>query len=744
MSSNCPRHLPPAVPDDIQQSCVRIKASLRDFIITKNVIEDVHALKARCKDEGPRVWTHALRLMQYPTRFLVEGIASHGTFPPGLDARIGNLLVQWNISRETFNEFFYGADKAGFFQKLTKLSKQHPNWETTSNALLCERDRRIRNGQRGTRTSLWKPRDVELATMRLDGLTEKEIVEKRKADRKNAAARKRPRNRDHEPSALGGDEGPDSPSSSSSPGPVSPDLDLGRRAPTNDGDHGRDDWASPADLDFDHRVPSNNGDYSGGNWASPPPHTPMSRSPPAKRARVSLSQPSADFELCSHNNNYITPDVFFSEPAALFPNNPPSRPPPLLSFPPRPAPPPSGPPRRHLPRHPTAAPPAPHRVRHPAAPPLGSPRSYARPPPPPRDRHPAAPLPSSPRSHGRPLLASLPHPASATSSSLPASWAAGLVEADRQGLVRPVGWLTGSTMDAALDAFASAVTAPRVFPVTCYVLTAVARAQNNRVYTARLHEHELMMLPLHLNGNHWAVAHLDRARRAATVYDSMAVESPGNEIEAEVIVGRFLAEFLGDNAALWHFTFAAGPQQTDRSSCGVFALATALHILTGWAVPIAPYHVQMWRLVLTYLVEPRWTDGRRRIWPYTVADDVAAASAAPPDDVIARQTRMAQGRAGAGEAFDLAAAMQKLGEETLARTRGAMRDRRRLVAELRPIESLVVAAQAASDRRPLARMVVDRLGAHVAQAMRDAGASLAYLGGEVERGEAGWARRTAA
>lgn len=320
-----------------------------------------------------------------------------------------------------------------------------------------------------------------------------------------------------------------------------------------------------------------------------------------------------------------------------------------------------------------------------------------------------------------------------------------MVEDDRQGLVHPAGWLTGSTMDAALDAFASAVAVPRVFAVTCYILTAGARARNNPVYTARLHEHERMLLPLHIGGNHWALAHLDRARRAATVYDSMASSSPANEFEAEAVVGRFLAEFLADNAALWHFVFAAGPQQADQSSCGVFALATALHILTGWAVPIAPYHVPMWRLVLTYLVEPRWTDGRRPLWPYTEADDAAAACAVPPaPDVVAMQTRLALGRAGAGDAFDLAAAMQQLGEATLVRTRAAMRDRRRLVAELKPIESLVVAAQAASDRRPLARAVVDRLGARVARAMTDGGASLAYLAGEVARGEARWTGRPAA
>lgn len=76
-------------------------------------------------------------------------------------------------------------------------------------------------------------------------------------------------------------------------------------------------------------------------------------------------------------------------------------------------------------------------------------------------------------------------------------------------------------MNMGLDAV-TVVTLPRNFPVTTDVVTATARADNLPAYTKRLRDHDILLLPLHLCGNHWALASLDRKTKAVSVYDSMA------------------------------------------------------------------------------------------------------------------------------------------------------------------------------------------------------------------------------
>lgn len=82
---------------------------------------------------------------------------------------------------------------------------------------------------------------------------------------------------------------------------------------------------------------------------------------------------------------------------------------------------------------------------------------------------------------------------------------------------------------------------------------------------------------------------------------------------------------MGEDAHAWHFTTGASPQQADTSSCGVFALVTAIYVLSARTIPAAPYNVKMWRLVLAYLVAPESANGEA-IWPYSPASDRQRAS----------------------------------------------------------------------------------------------------------------------
>lgn len=324
------------------------------------------------------------------------------------------------------------------------------------------------------------------------------------------------------------------------------------------------------------------------------------------------------------------------------------------------------------------------------------------------------------------------------------SWQAGLVEQDRQDLIGTSGWLTGAIMNMALDAITSAGV-PRHFPVTTDVVTATARADNNPAYTKRLRDNDdILILPLHISGNHWALATLDRKTKAVSVYDSMA--STMHEEAAEAVISRFLSEFVGEDAHTWNFTTGSSPQQSDTSSCGVFALATAIHLLSGRTIPHAPsYHVKMWRTMLACLVAPEATHGGA-IWPYSAADDRESASVAMANspETAARHQQVISGACSVESALDLADRIDDAVGRSVTKMKTAARERRRAMTELQAIDALIVAARAVADRRPIARMLVDRLAPGVAQAMTDGAASVAFLRHKIETAEARLRGRTTA
>lgn len=367
-----------------------------------------------------------------------------------------------------------------------------------------------------------------------------------------------------------------------------------------------------------------------------------------------------------------------------------------------------------------------------------------------RPPSPDLPAPHQPEADQRPpppdLAAPRPPPPAATTtiltSSLPMSWQAGLVDQDRQDLLCPAGWLTGAIINMALDAITSAGV-PRHFPVTTDVITATARADNHPAYTQRLYEHDILLLPLHICGNHWALASLDRKTKAVSVYDSMA--STMHEEAAEAVISQFLSEFLGEDAYAWNFTTGASPQQSDTSSCGVFALVTAVYLLSARTIPVAPYHVKMWRLVLAYLVAPESAYGEA-IWPYSTVDDRQSASVAIANspEVAALQQQLISGTCSVQSAMDLTEKIHDAARRTVTRMKIAACERRRAMTEVQAIDALLMAARAVGDRRPLARMLVDRLAPCVAQAMTDGAASVAFFRQQIETAEVRLRGRTTA
>lgn len=183
-----------------------------------------------------------------------------------------------------------------------------------------------------------------------------------------------------------------------------------------------------------------------------------------------------------------------------------------------------------------------------------------------------------------------------------------------------------------------------------------------------------------------------------------------HEEAAEAVISQFLSEFLGEDAYAWNFTTAASPQQSDTSSCGVLALVMAVYLLSARTIPAAPYHVKMWRLVLAYLVAPESAYGEA-IWPYSTVDDRQSASVAITNspEVAALQQQLISGTCSVQSAMNLTEKIHDAARRTVTRMKIAARERRRAMTELQAIDALIVAARAVGDRRPLARMLVDRL-----------------------------------
>lgn len=174
-------------------------------------------------------------------------------------------------------------------------------------------------------------------------------------------------------------------------------------------------------------------------------------------------------------------------------------------------------------------------------------------------------------------------------------------------LLSGTGWLTGAMMNMAFDAITS-VTTPLVCPVTTDILATGCRAANHPAYAEKLRDKDMLILPVHISGNHWCLASVDRTMKVAAVYDSMVSRS--HEVAAEVVIVKFLTDFLGEDAGVWEVTPTPSPQQRDGASCGVFVIATAIHLLSGRPLPAEPYHTGMWRVALACLVAPERTQDR--------------------------------------------------------------------------------------------------------------------------------------
>lgn len=293
-------------------------------------------------------------------------------------------------------------------------------------------------------------------------------------------------------------------------------------------------------------------------------------------------------------------------------------------------------------------------------------------------------------------------------------WGIGTDPADMDAVRDNSGWLTGTVLDMALEA--CCVMTPSFVSTPCLLFGPASQPERHVRYAERLRrlvasdENTTFLLPLNVQGYHWAIASLAWRQKTATIFDSAWSESHDKAIR--VCVRTFVERFLQDDIIQWQVTTSPCPQQEDGSSCGLFAIANAMHLASGRSLPDNGYHVGLWRSVLGRLVAKDAVEDERAIWPFTVSMDDAVAAVNPSLPEVAEAEAAVQAWQQAftsgsiSETMALVAKLTRLSiapaSRSLALRERALRDRHRVLGELRVLAAFLGAARraVAPEREP--------------------------------------------
>ncbi|KAK1828119.1 hypothetical protein QBC39DRAFT_417701 [Podospora conica] len=164
------------LPADIKARCADITAAIStrisSFNIDKEIVVAVRALRADSEAKG--LWHQCLAAIPFPSRYVIQAIADTKAVPDRFAPRIQKLCDHWRISREEFDEFFFGAVSTGFFESLTKLvgAIDEP-WVVCRAALSLEREKRLKGEvPRAVPGLLWVQGDVHRTVDALKALKE--------------------------------------------------------------------------------------------------------------------------------------------------------------------------------------------------------------------------------------------------------------------------------------------------------------------------------------------------------------------------------------------------------------------------------------------------------------------------------------------------------------------------------------------------------------------------------------------
>ncbi|CAJ2508399.1 Uu.00g134250.m01.CDS01 [Anthostomella pinea] len=113
-----------------------------------------------------------------------------------------------------------------------------------------------------------------------------------------------------------------------------------------------------------------------------------------------------------------------------------------------------------------------------------------------------------------------------------------------------------------------------------------------------------MLIPMHVNRNHWVLAVIDEVRTSVVVYDSLPSLETRNEIRAQM--EEVSKKYLKVNLRSVHFTSPL--LQDNHADCGVLLLVAAFYISAGLAIPYT-VDVPFWREMIATLLCPPASGG---------------------------------------------------------------------------------------------------------------------------------------
>ncbi|KAK1826072.1 hypothetical protein QBC39DRAFT_30385 [Podospora conica] len=627
------------IPDHIRSRCRSITERL-DEQWDDDVITDVRDLARTCQAQG--IWDQLLVEIPYPSRALFEVIATSKSIPRRCRNTVTRLCRQWAIDEDFFYKKFFGASSHAFFEELTRLAfaePQSPTWTPCWKALSDAREARMRGKVPDCAMApLWLPSDIHRAADKL-GLS---VPFKRKYTPKSPGKRGRPRTQKqplqeefgNEPDGqsqgspepedmFGEDEASDIehrrrrdpdptgfPPASSRGGMQREPFATGRDAVQdrererkrpkihNHSPLGEDgvEWSpasherlfSPTASNPNHDFENPNVAFLGGDdvgaHISPPAFQPLDFHD-ASHSPGSFSRSQSPDELHDHQVTVQSDQLHIKTgQSTIEPDQP------IETF---------------APSAPVSSASAPL----PAVPSKGELV---------RTGHESTKVPLDEQSNqptetkgepGPPLPPLTLHP--------------GSKEVKR--LMRPQGWLDDVVIDMALKACVAARSPSKFVAISCLLSSSTSNPENHQRYIKHLAQLPKAgleaLVPLN-TGGHWVLAHIQFGSRHVHLYDSLSTERHRDTAAASGLVHSFLVRFLGEDPSQWQVTLCASPQQSDRSSCGLFVIATAFYIAAQLPLPAQPFDPLLWRSVLSCLLSTPREEGHL-LWPFTAEDDDA-------------------------------------------------------------------------------------------------------------------------
>ncbi|XP_050543418.1 uncharacterized protein LOC126906707 [Daktulosphaira vitifoliae] len=165
-------------------------------------------------------------------------------------------------------------------------------------------------------------------------------------------------------------------------------------------------------------------------------------------------------------------------------------------------------------------------------------------------------------------------------------------------------WYSGDTINAYLSLIASRSPGKVHYLITDFmeVLSRRGYAGVKRWIKIDIHSLRLLLVPMHVNGNHWTMSVVDVPKKTITFFDSHnSYNGPYPSL-----LRRFLIDWVIENygySSQWILCYGKAVQQRNGYNCGPFSLELAERMSRNDDTPINPFTMPFIRLRHKYELE---------------------------------------------------------------------------------------------------------------------------------------------